>query len=334
MLKRYSILSLILVFIVSCSSQSNKEKVVIYSPHTDPLLENIAERFEEETGIYVEFVQAGTDAAVERIRSEKDSPKADVLYGGSASYMEMLKKEGLLEKSNPTWKDNIDSMFVDKDGYWYGPMQTPAILFYNTNNVKGDLIPKDWSDLTNSKFKGKLLWLRTGGTANIFLAVMTYKFEKEDSIEGARNFLKKFDDNVYRYYAESGIMYNDVNSPIGNISMFVLPYIADGIYKSNYPWDIVKTKSGVINIIDAIAAVKNGPNPENAQKFIEFAGSKENMVILANEFNRMPTDPNALAESPQWMKEFDISSMPIDWAYVSEKMGEWVKYFDDNIRSK
>lgn len=321
------------IFLLSCGG-NKKETVVIYSPHSGPLLESVADRFEEETGITVEYVETGTDAVVERIKAERASPKADIMYGGSATYMEMLKKEGLLEKSTPTWKENIDPAFIDEDGYWYGPMQTPAVLFYNTNNVRENDIPKDWLDITNSKYKGKLQWLRAGGTANVFLAVMVYHFDKLGRINDAWEFLTKFDDNVMKYYSDGGIMYNDINSPIGYISMFVLPYIADGIYNYYYPWNVVNTKSGIINIIDAVAVIKNSPNQENAKTFVEWVGSKENMVILANDFNRMPTDKEAISESPEWMKDFNMASMPIDWSYVSENMGEWVKYYEDNIRSK
>lgn len=330
---RKILLFLLILFLVSCS-ETNKEKVVIYSPHLDTILQSVAERFEESTGIYVEFIRVNTEVCVDRIRSEKENPQADIMYGGSASYFEILKKEGLLEKSDPIWKNNINNDFIDKDGYWYAPMQTPAVIFYNTNNIKGDMIPNDWFDITNSIYKDKLQWLRVGGTANTYIACMVYLIEKSDSLEGAWRFLKAFDNNVSQYYAEGGLMYNDINSPMGFISMFVLPNIANGIYQSGYPWAIAKTKSGVINIIDAIGLIKNSPNPDNAKKFIEFVGSRENMVILANGFNRMPTDMGALEECPQWMKDFDMPSIPIDWSVISEKMGEWVKYFDVNIRSK
>lgn len=329
---RKILLFLSILFLVSCSE--TKERVVIYSPHLDTILQSVAERFEESTGIYVEFIRVNTEVCVDRIRSEKENPQADIMYGGSASYFEILKKEGLLEKSDPIWKNNINNDFIDKDGYWYAPMQTPAVIFYNTNNIKGDMIPNDWFDITNSIYKDKLQWLRVGGTANTYIACMVYLIEKSDSLEGAWRFLKAFDNNVSQYYAEGGLMYNDINSPMGFISMFVLPNIANGIYQSGYPWAIAKTKSGVINIIDAIGLIKNSPNPDNAKKFIEFAGSRENMVILANDFNRMPTDMGALEECPQWMKDFDMPSIPIDWSVISEKMGEWVKYFDVNIRSK
>lgn len=327
------ILTLAAILLASCAAKADK-KLVIYSPHSQQLLEDVADRFEKDTGIKVEFISTGTDAVVSRLMAEKANPQADIMYGGSATYFEQLKRDEILEKSQPSWAKNIGTSFVDKDGYWYGPMQTPAVLFYNTNTMKAEELPADWLDITNVKYKGKLRWLRAGGTANTYISVMTYLFDKGNDLKSARQWLSAFNDNVAAYYADGGTMYNDINSKDGGLSMFVLPYIADGIYNLSYPWAVIPTKSGVINIIDSIAAVKNSPNPEGAQKFMEWVGSKENMVILAQKFNRMPTDPAALAESPQWMKDFTMVSMDIDWALISQKSGEWVQYFFDNIRNK
>lgn len=321
------------IIMASCTSKPDG-KVVIYSPHSQQLLEDVAERFEKDTGIKVEFIFGGTDSVVERIRAEKASPQADILYGGSAAYFEQMKEEGLLTKSSPQWAKSIPTDFVDKDGYWFGAMQTPAVLFYNTNNFKLEDLPSDWLDITNSKYKGKLHWLRSGGTAGTFVSVMTYLHNRGKDIDAARAWLTKLNDNIAAYYADSGIMYNNINSKEGGMSMFVLPYVADGIYNLSYPWAVVPTKSGVINIIDSIGVIKNSPNPDGAQKFLEWAGSKENMAILAQKFNRMPTDSEALKESPQWMKEFNMPSMKIDWGVISKNSGEWTKYFFDNIRNK
>ena len=319
------------LFLTACSS--DQKKVVIYSPHADPLLESVADRFEEETGIRVEFLNMGTDTMVERARSEKSKPSADILYGGSASYFAELKKEGLLVQSTPSWAKEIDSSFVDPDGYWFGPMQTPAILYYNTNNIKPVDVPADWADLTNAKYEDKLIWLGTGGTINIFTTVMGMNNSAAGGEEGAKEWFKLLDKNVKEYHQIAGISYQAMNSPAGGIGMFVLPYIADGIYNFNYPWAIVPTKSGVINIIDSVAIVANSPNSEEAKLFLEWVGSPENQAILAQEFNRMPTHPEAIENSPQWMKEFKLASMKVDWEKVALELPKWVKAFEE-IRSK
>lgn len=323
--------TLLVVFLVSCGGGG--DKITIYSPHNQELLEDVADRFEKETGIMVEFLQAGTDAVAERLRSEKARPQADIMYGGSAAILEILKTEGILAQSEPSWSENIPDVFVDKDKYWYGPMQTPAIIFYNTNNISPEDVPMDWFDLTNAKYKNKLQWLRSGGTASTFIAVIAQSISNQYGKEVAEQWLRDFDTNVNKYYNDVGLMYQDMNSPVGGISMFVLPYIADGIYNLNYHWGIATLKSGIINIIDVVAVIADSPNPEGAKKFMEWVGTKENQQILAQKFNRMPTDPEVLINSPVWMKEFNQKSMNIDWAKISLESREWMKIFENSIRS-
>ncbi len=319
-----------LIAMTACSS--GKEKIVIYSPHADAVLEIAADRFEAETGIVVEFINLSTAIAVERIRSEKDKPLADILYGGSASFFEALKKEGLLVKSSPAWASAIDPAFYDAEGYWYAPMTSPAIMYYNTNNITE--VPNDWYDITNAKYKGKLIWFAPGGgTINTFITVMGMNVSDKSGKDAAIQWYKDIDSNISEYYEQAGLSYQAMNSPVGGIGMFVLPPVAEGIYKFGYPWAIVPTKSGVINIIDSVGAIANSPNPSGAQKFMDWVGEVEIQTVLANEQSRIPTHPEALKNSPEWMRDFDLPAMKIDWLRVAEELPTWVKEYDD-IRTK
>ncbi|MGL4676582.1 MAG: extracellular solute-binding protein [Brevinema sp.] len=323
------ILSIIIILFPIISCTSNQRKIVLYSPHTETLLESVADRFEQETGIKVEFLNMGTDTVVERIKSERNKPLADIIYGGSASYYADLKKEGLLVQATPSWAEYLDPSFIDPENYWFGVMQTPAILYYNTNNIKES--PVTWIDLTNTQFKNKLIWLGAGGTVSTFIAVMGINNSKNGG--DAKEWFTRLDENITEYHQNTTISYQAMNSPAGGISMFVLPYIADGIYNYNYPWAIVSTKDGVINIIDSVGIIANSPNTEDAKIFLEWVGSPENQKILAKDFNRMPTHSQAIVNSPQWMKDFNIPSMTVDWAQVSEQMPEWIRIYQ-SIRTK
>jgi len=72
-------------------------------------------------------------------------------------------------------------------------------------------------------------------------------------------------------------------------------------------------------------------NKVNAEAFIEFAGSKEVQLRLANEFDRMPTNREAVEEGPEWMKSMDYKVMDVNWKRLVEKQSEWMQYFNDVI---
>ena len=70
------------------------------------MLDKISEEFTKETGINVDFINLKGELA-DRVRSEKDNPQADIMFGGDTSTYMQLKEEGLYEKTNPNWKDEL-----------------------------------------------------------------------------------------------------------------------------------------------------------------------------------------------------------------------------------
>ena len=87
--------------LVACSNKENVSKnekledtVVVYTTHKEEMLEAISDEFTKETGINVEFINLKGELA-DRVRSEKDNPQADVMFGGDTSTYMQLKEEGL-----------------------------------------------------------------------------------------------------------------------------------------------------------------------------------------------------------------------------------------------
>ncbi|MCI1589904.1 hypothetical protein [Heyndrickxia oleronia] len=65
------------------SDNKLEDKVVIYSPHGKDILGQFEKMFEEKYGIDVEWLDMGSQEVLDRIRSEKNNPQADVWWGGS-----------------------------------------------------------------------------------------------------------------------------------------------------------------------------------------------------------------------------------------------------------
>ena len=133
--------TLILPAIAMGSNQQLEDKVVVYSTHGESLLESVADAFEAETGTKVEFINLKGELA-DRVRAEKANPQADVMYGAPSSVYQELKAEGLFVPCSPSWADKINPLFKDKEGYWYGTIQTPVLMFYNRDMISKDQAPK------------------------------------------------------------------------------------------------------------------------------------------------------------------------------------------------
>lgn len=63
-------------------ADAKTDKLVIYSPNSEGLINATIPAFEEKYGIKVELIQAGTGELFKKLESEASSPVADVIFGG------------------------------------------------------------------------------------------------------------------------------------------------------------------------------------------------------------------------------------------------------------
>ena len=59
------------------------DKLVVYSPNSEGLINATIPAFEEKYGVKVDLIQAGTGELFKKLESEKGAPVADVIFGGS-----------------------------------------------------------------------------------------------------------------------------------------------------------------------------------------------------------------------------------------------------------
>ncbi|MBD7915380.1 extracellular solute-binding protein [Clostridium sp. Sa3CUN1] len=309
-----------------------EEKVVIYSTHPENLLEFVATKFEEETGVEVEFINLKGELA-DRVKAEKENPQADIMYGAASSVFLELKKDDLFESFEPTWANDLDPMFKDKDGTWYGTIQTPVMLCYNTEMLTEDTAPKDWSDLTKEEYKD-LLVFRNGlsSSAKAMYASLLYGFDKENKLDDGFEFMKALDKNTKKYFNSESLQFQAIGRKEAAITFAPLSSIISNRDENNIPLEIVDAESGSLIITDGIAVIKNAPHKNAAEAFLEFAGSPEIQAELANNFNRMPTLSEALENSPAWMSENKYKAMDVDWTVLAEKQSTWIQKWDSEIK--
>jgi len=140
-----------------------------------------------------------------RIRTEKNSPKADIFIGGSSEFHDPLGKEGLLEAYLAPNAKDIDAKFKEATGLWTG--WYTGIFGFISNNTRlgevGGAKPATWDDLLDPKWKGKLVMpdpVKTGG-GYIFIATQIFRFNKDEA--KAMAFMKSLHANIAQYVPTS-----------------------------------------------------------------------------------------------------------------------------------
>jgi iron(III) transport system substrate-binding protein len=309
-----------------------EDKVVIYSTHPEKLLEYVSTEFEKETGVKVEFLNFKGELP-DRVRAEKANPQSDVMYGAASSVFIELKKEDLFEKYVPTWSDKLNPLFKDSEGYWFGTIQTPVMLFYNNEVISEKEAPKDWFDLTKDQYKDQLVFRNAlSSSARATFSSLLYQFSEEDKLDEGWKVMADLDGNTKKYYGSGSLQFQAIGRKEAAISYAPLNAIVDNRVKNNLPLTIIDAKSGSPVITDSMAMVKGAKHPNAAKAFIEFAGRPDIQGKIAKKFNRMPTHPEAIQNSPEWMKEKEYKIMDVDWEVLSEKQSEWMQKWDTKIK--
>ncbi|MGL1930936.1 MAG: extracellular solute-binding protein [Desulfotalea sp.] len=309
-----------------------ENKVVVYSTHGESMLEMVADAYQEETGVQVDFINL-KGALADRVRAEKTNPQSDVMYGAPSSVYMELKSEGLFAPFKPTWGDKIDPIFKDSDSYWYGTLQTPVMMFYNTEMLSADEAPNDWTDLAKPEFKDNLVFRNAlSSSARATYSAILQQFEQRGELDKGWDFLKQVDANTKQYFGSGSLLFQAVGRKEAAVSFMVLNGIVDNRVKNKIPLEAIDATSGSPVITDGIALVQGAKHPNAAKSFIEFAGSAKVQAMLANKFNRLPTHPDALQDSPMWMGAAKYKVMGVDWQDLAAKQSGWMQKWDAEVK--
>lgn len=318
--------------VTGAAAAALEKSVVIYSTHDEALLELVADAFEKETGVKVDFINLKGQLA-DRVRAEKANPQSDVMYGAASSVFLELKGEGLFAPFFPSWAGKINPLFKDRQGYWFGTIQTPVVMFYNNEMLSPENAPKDWSDLANPRFRNQLVFRNAlSSSARATYAALLQQHEKRHDLNGGWAFLKAVDANTKRYYGSGSLQFQAVGRKEAAVSFAVLNSVIDNKIKNNMPLTVVDAKSGSPVITDGIALIKGAKHPNAGKAFVEFAGSPKIQALLAKTFNRIPTHPDAIANSPAWMAESRFKVMDVDWAALAAKQSAWMQTWDTDVK--
>jgi iron(III) transport system substrate-binding protein len=302
------------------------------------MLGEFEKRYEEKhPQVDVQWLDMGSQDVYDRIRTEKDNPQADIWWGAPSTIFIKAEKEGLLERYIPTWDSLVVNGFKSPHGFWFGMFQTPEVIAYNTHLLTKNDVPKDWDELLDAEWKGKILIrypLASGTMRVIYCAMILKEMQRTGNIEDGFQWLRRLDANTKTYTADPTQMYLKLAREEGALTVWNLTDILFQAKENGYPFDYVFPVSGTPVLTEGIAIVKGTKHAHLAKDFYEFVTSKENLILQANRFHRIPTRKDVpKSELPAWMN-VEIKMMPIDWALLAEKEKEWMQYWDENVKGK
>jgi len=326
--------------LVSCNRTGAPEasKLLIYTPHGQDLLRDFVARYQAiHPDVEIQFLDMGSREILERVRAERNRPQADLWWGAAHTTFQTAAEENLLTPYRPTWGASVPNTSRDAQDRWFGTYQTPEVIVYNSEAVKPEDAPKDWDDVLDPKWRDKIL-IRNPNPSDSMRAIfgsMIWRFYKDTgSPEAGYDWLRRLDANVHEYTADGTLLMQKLVRREGLISLWNLPDVWIHKEQKGFPVSYVFPASGTPVITDGIAIVRGGPNEAEARRFYEFVTTPESLTLAATKYYRIPirTDLDR-SKLPAWMNE-RVNEMPLDWDLLRKQSGEWLRYWDTEIRGR
>lgn len=297
---------------------SNKP-ITLYSPETPDLTKELAQKFEELYGQKVNVDYAGTNVLVNKMMAEKGNPQADVWYGGGGilPFESAVDKDIIttyIPKSAEDWEVVEDGIKMKhQDGYYVGAEMFVLGFAYNTELVSKEEAPKNWEDLLDPKWKGKLQFPNPAASGTATLMVLSYMMEHGE--EAGWEYFQKLADQA-NAVPDSG------SGPTKSVAMGEA-HIAIGFDFMAYEHQangetvdfVVPEKTPIL--VNPMTLVKDGPNPEGGKKFMDFMLEKEAQQILANWYH-IPINPDVESKTPLSVESIKEHAVDLDIDFVNE----------------
>lgn len=133
------------------------EEVRLYSERHYDADKEVFSEFTDKTGIEVKVVKAGANELIARLKSEKNSPQADLYITSDAASLTKASKAGLLAPlKSELINAAVPQALRGKQDTWAAFTMRGRILVYAKDRVKGQL-PKSYQDLASPEYRGNLL---------------------------------------------------------------------------------------------------------------------------------------------------------------------------------
>jgi putative spermidine/putrescine transport system substrate-binding protein len=312
-----------------------------YGGSTENLMkEKIIPAFEAQNDVKIVYVPGNSTDTLAKLQAQKSKEELDVVFldDGPMYQAVALGFCAPIEKA-PVLADiyDIAKMGTDKA---IGVGFVVTGLAYNKEMFEknGWPAPDSWEDLTDKKFKGKLVVPPINNTYGLHALIMMAKLRgggETDIDPGFTAFIDEVAPNVLTFEPSSGKMSELFQS--GEIALSVwgsgrLKALAD----TGFPGGFAYPKEGGVALMVAACPVVDSDVPELSQKFIQFVLSPEIQVLLAEAQGWGPTNkttelPKELGDKLPYGPEKIDKLIAIDWDVVNENRAEWTNRWNRTV---
>jgi iron(III) transport system substrate-binding protein len=336
-MKKIVALLVLILFVASSSFASEKEareaaalaekakaegKATFYANIT--AVEPIIEEFSKKYGVKAEYTRLSTAKFVSTVLTEHTAGKltADVLQA-PIPILEILEEKGVLAAYRspaaagyPKW--------TNKDG----KIQIFGIeyvgLIYNKELVKPADVPKKYEDLTDSKWRGKIVMADPSSHATTISWLIGMKESVFKTEDAWMKFVKGLAANKPMFVSSFGPTPAPVESGEKLIAISMPKYI---ITKAPAPLDWARIEP-LLGTPRGIAITAGSTRPNAARLFVDYWLSRDSMKIMANKVGEYVLAPGIFPPIAGMDKAKVLPIRELSDDEIKKWGGEFKKIFD------
>lgn len=273
-------LSSLLMLAVLAPTPSLASEVVLYSSNNVEVIDRVLELFNKQhPEIQVSVVRAGSGALMQRIKAEAKNPLGDIFWSGGFSTLADYQ-EYLDVYQSPQAKA-VGPEFRGPGDAWLGTNTHVSVLMVNEKQLGGQAVPKGWADLTDPKWKGKIVIPDPQRSSSSYVALFGLK-----ELMGSEVFNKVVDNAVIvgtTAGAYDGVAQGEF--PIGvTMEYAAYQYVAGGMKNISlvYPFE------GTFLSPEGMSIIKGAKNPQEARELFDFLASEPVQTTVFETAYRRP----------------------------------------------
>ncbi len=315
----------------------DSELVLYCSPQIE-WCQLMVEEFEKATGIKVAMTRKSSGETFAQIKAEARNPKGDVWWGGTGDPHLQAAEEDLTEEYMSSAFDGLHDwakrQAATANNRTVGIYAGALGIGYNSELLAqaGLPAPECWADLAKPIYKGEVQIANpnSSGTSYTTLATLVQVFGEDEAFE----FLKKMHANVNQY-TKSGSA--PIKAAARGETTIAIVFQHDMVTQkvAGFPIEIVSPCEGTGFEIGSMSIIKDGPNPEAARRFYDFALDKDIQEMAAGaKAYQVPSNAGA-SPPPQAPKLEQIKLIDYDFKEFgsSETRRRLLKRWDDEVNS-
>jgi iron(III) transport system substrate-binding protein len=250
-------------------------QVTYYTARTTTTANTIARKASEALGIKVSIVRLASTLIFNRAVQEFDAGinAADVIDTSVTDHAFSMKKKGMLQPFTPASIAKFAKpAYYDAEHYWHASQIGLGAINYNSKLVKDP--PKSWKELTDPKYKDKLVQghVKASGTS-LLLDYWLVKLYGWDYFKG----LQRNNIMTHQSCDQTNIVASGERVVLMCDHQITVPALA-----RNLPIETVFPEDGVIAQIGGMGILKKAPHPNAAKVLVDYLLSAEGQQVYVD----------------------------------------------------